>query len=115
MKYYVKVYDTYSNKLRSETTYCGKMFNSEFWNSKIFREIAKNYSRFSTLLIDFTGCNSATRYFSYNIKYLKQNLKILPYIKFICKIMKVSLYQYLKMGLACFDIISQAALNKNIK
>lgn len=115
MEYYVKVYDTYSNKLRTENTYCGKMFNSEFWHSKIFREIAKNYNRFSTLLYDFKGCNSATRDFRYNIKYLKQHLKILPYIKFICKIMEVSLYQYLKMGIACFDIISQASLNKNIK
>lgn len=115
MEYYVKVYDTYSNKLRSETICCGKMFNSEFWNSKMFREISKNYNRFSTLLYDFKGCNSATRDFRYNIKYLKQNLKILIYIKFICKIMKVSLYQYLKMGLACFDIISQASLNRNTK
>ena len=115
MEYYVKVYDKYSNKLRTENTYCGKMFNSEFWHSKIFREIAKNYNRFSTLLLDFKGDYSATRDFRYNIKYLKQNLKILPYIKFICKIMEVSLYQYLKMGIACFDIISQAALNKNIK
>ena len=115
MEYYVKVYDTYSNKLRSETIYYGKMFNSEFWHSEIFREIAKNYSRFSTLLVDFKGNYSATRDFMYNIKYLKQNLKILPYITCICKIMKVSLYQYLKMGIACFDIISQASLNRNIK
>ena len=111
MKYMIDVYDITHTKLTSTYIKCGKIWNGEFWQSLEFKELCRNYNKLIPTHISLNL--GATRDFRFNIRYLQKHPILIPFIKFASQVMRISYYEYLKLGLASLDIVQQAGMNKD--